>query len=52
MSWREFEERYGERPDEHFEDPAEYWDSVGDRHRARAIRTRRRKIENGGVGDE
>ena len=47
MNWKEFGRQYGEGPDEHFEDPAEYWDSVGDRHRAKAIRARRMKIEAG-----
>ena len=29
MSWREFRERYNERPEEHFSDPADYFDSRG-----------------------
>jgi len=53
MTWREFTERYGEHPDEHFDDPAAYWDSRGDHHIANAIRARRRKIEDGDIaGDE
>lgn len=36
-----------EGPEDHFEDPADYWDSVGDHHRANMIRKRRRQIENG-----
>ena len=47
MSLKKLKEEYGEGPEDHFEDPAAYWDSMGDHHRANAIRARRRKIENG-----
>ena len=52
MNWREFEEKYNERPEEHFDDPADYWDSVGDHHRANAIRARRRKVEEGVIAED
>ena len=52
MSWKEFREMYNESPEEHFDDPADYWDSIGDHHRANAIRARRRKIEEGEIEDE
>ena len=35
MDWKEFAEDYGEHPWEHYEDPADYWDSRGDKARAR-----------------
>ena len=47
MSWREFQEQYGEKPEEHYDDPALYWDSRGDHARANKIRADRRKIKNG-----
>ena len=52
MSYRQLKEKYGEGPEDHFEDPAVYWDSVGDHHRANAIRAKRRKIENGDLPEE
>ena len=53
MNWREFTDRYGEGPDEHFDDPADYQDSIGNTHIANRIRARRRKVEDGDIaGDE
>jgi len=43
MSWAEYTEMYGERPEEHYDDPADYQDAIGNHHIAKAIRARRRK---------
>jgi len=40
------------RREDHFDDPADYWDSVGDHHRARQIRKRREAIERGDIEEE
>ena len=45
---KDFEANY-EKSEEHFDDPAMYWGSVGNHHRANAIRARRRKIEDGDI---
>ena len=47
MNWRKFTEDYGEKPEEHFDDPADYFDSIGNHDRADKIRADRRKIKNG-----
>ena len=47
LSWTEFREQYGEKPEDFFDDPALYWDSRGDHARANKIRADRRKIKNG-----
>jgi len=49
MNWRKFTEDYGEKPEEHFDDPADFQDSIGNHDRANAIRARRRKIEKGEI---
>ena len=52
MGWKEFAEDYGEHPWEHYDDPADYWDSRGDKARARAIRARHEAIERGDIPEE
>lgn len=47
MNWREFIEQYSERPEEHFDDPADYQEKYGDPFIAKQIRARRKKIELG-----
>lgn len=41
MNWQEFTEEYGERPEEHFDDPAEYQESIGNKFFANQIRKKR-----------
>ena len=52
MNWRKFAEDFGEYPDEHFDDPADYQDSIGNTHIADRIRARRRKVEDGDISDD
>lgn len=47
MNWKRFTELYGERPEEHYEDPADYQDSIGNRFEANRIRKRRKDREEG-----
>lgn len=41
MNWRRFKEEYGEGPEEHYDDPAEYQESIGNKYSANQIRKRR-----------
>jgi len=41
MNWRKFREEYGESPEEHYDDPAEYQESIGNIYYANLIRKRR-----------
>ena len=52
MNWKKFREEYGESPEDHFEDPADYQESIGNRFEAKRIRSRRKKIENGELPED
>ena len=52
MNWNRMRDELGEYPDEHFDDPADYQDSIGNTHIADRIRARRRKIEDGEVAED
>ena len=41
MNWQKFREEYGESPEEHFDDPADYQDSIGNKYYANQIRKKR-----------
>jgi len=43
MNWRKFREEYGESPEEHYDDPAEYQESIGNIYYANLIRKRRQE---------
>lgn len=40
MNWRELEEEYGEHPDEHYDDPADYQQSIGNTYQGEAEKGR------------
>jgi len=52
MNWRKFAEDFGEYPDEHFDDPADFQQSAGNRLEAKRIRAQRRKVEDGEVAED
>lgn len=41
MNWKQFKEEYGEGPEEHYEDPAEYQEKIGNKYYANRIRKKR-----------
>ena len=41
MDWNKFREEYGEGPEEHFDNPADYQDSIGNKFFANRIRKKR-----------
>lgn len=41
MDWRKFREEYNEGPEEHYDDPAEHQESIGNKLYANQIRKRR-----------
>jgi len=41
MNWQKFIEEYGENPEEHYDDPAEYQEKIGNKLFANQIRKRR-----------
>jgi len=41
MNWQKFREEYNESPEEHYDDPAEYQESIGNKLYANQIRKRR-----------
>ena len=53
MSYRKLREEYNEGPEDHFDDPADYQESIGNKYEANMIRKQRRQVENGErEGDE
>ena len=45
MNWREFTEKYGEYPEDHYDDPADFQEAIGNKAEANRIR-KERKEEN------
>jgi len=51
MNWNRMKEEYGEYPEDHFDDPADYQQSIGNSYEANRIRQRRRKVEDGDIAE-
>ena len=47
MTNRQLKDKYNEGPEDHFDDPADYQESIGNKYEANMIRKRRRQVENG-----
>lgn len=46
MNWQKFREEYGESPEEHYDDPAEYQEKIGNKFYANQIRKRREESKD------
>ena len=52
MNWQRFREEYGESPEEHYDDPADYQESIGNVFEANRIRKRREEEPSEGEEEE
>ena len=43
---------YHESPEDLYDDPADYQDSIGNHHEAKRIRKRRKAIEDGDISED